>query len=67
MPRWAILRRPGAEYVVAALAKDIIRRYRWSRIGSYLALNRPLMAEAVSKLHISLTPEVAFKHNVRRY
>jgi len=27
----------------------------------------PLLAEAVSKLHNSLTPEVAFKHNVRRY
>jgi len=27
----------------------------------------PLLAEAVSKLDNSLTPEVAFKHNVRRY
>ncbi len=27
----------------------------------------PLMAEAVSKLQNSFTPEVAFKHNVRRY
>ncbi len=27
----------------------------------------PLSAEAVSKLHNSFTPEVAFKHNVRRY
>jgi len=25
------------------------------------------LAEAVSKLHNFLTPEVAFKHNVRRY
>ena len=26
----------------------------------------PLLAEAVSKLHDNLTPEVAFKHSVRR-
>ncbi len=26
-----------------------------------------LSAEAVSKLHDNLTPEVAFKHSVRRY
>ncbi len=27
----------------------------------------PLLAEAVSKLHNNLTPEVTFKHDVRRY
>ena len=32
-----------------------------------LLFGGPLSAEAVSKLHNFLTPEVAFKHNVRRY
>ena len=32
-----------------------------------LPIQWPLVAEAASKLHNSLTPEIAFKHNVKRY